>query len=214
MIELECKKGNIQEAAMARGKRGRKRQSKINIDVAVVGMLILSILLMVLIYTKSGFLGETLSPMLGGIMGTIKYIIPIGTFAIAIYLAYDGKDKLYTKLIQYAIFLLCVAVVMSVFQISTGNITQSDDYQAMAEQAYYLGERDIGGGVIGTIIASPLINLLGTSGTVVLAIGVACILLIFMFAIKPSEIISNIVDKVVARREERAEERKQERKEQ
>ena len=198
---------------MAKGKRGRKKQSKINIDVAVVGMLILSILLMVLIYTKSGFLGETLSPMLGGIMGIIKYIIPIGTFAIAIYLAYDGKDKLYTKLIQYAIFLLCVAVVMSVFQISTGNITQSNDYQAMAEQAYYLGERDIGGGVIGTIIASPLINLLGTSGTVVLAIGVACILLIFMFAIKPSEIISNMVDKVVARREERAEEKLQERKE-
>ena len=198
---------------MAKGKRGRKKQSKINIDVAVVGMLILSVLLMVLIYTKSGFLGETLSPMLGGIMGIIKYIIPIGTFAIAIYLAYDGKDKLYTKLIQYAIFLLCVAVVMSVFQISTGNITQSEDYQAMAEQAYYLGERDIGGGVIGTIIASPLINLLGTSGTVVLAIGVACILLIFMFAIKPSEIISNMVDKMVARREERAEERKQERKE-
>ncbi len=198
---------------MAKGKRGRKKQSKINIDVAVVGMLILSILLMVLIYTKSGFLGETLSPMLGGIMGIIKYIIPIGTFAIAIYLAYDGKDKLYTKLIQYAIFLLCVAVVMSVFQISTGNITQSEDYQAMAEQAYYLGERDIGGGVIGTIIASPLINLLGTSGTVVLAIGVACILLIFMFAIKPSEIISNMVDKVVERREERAEEKLQERKE-
>ena len=198
---------------MAKGKRGRKKQSKINIDVAVVGMLILSILLMVLIYTKSGFLGETLSPMLGGIMGMIKYIIPIGTFAISIYLAYDGKDKLYTKLIQYAIFLLCVAVVMSTFQISTGNITQSEDYKAMAEQAYYLGERDIGGGVIGTVIASPLMNLLGTSGTVVLAIGVACILLIFMFAIKPSEIISNIVEKVVERREERAEQKIQERKE-
>ena len=201
------------EATMAKGKRGRKKQSKINIDVAVVGMLILSILLMVLIYTKSGFLGETLSPMLGGIMGMIKYIIPIGTFAISIYLAYDGKDKLYTKLIQYAIFLLCVAVVMSTFQISTGNITQSEDYKAMAEQAYYLGERDIGGGVIGTVIASPLMNLLGTSGTVVLAIGVACILLIFMFAIKPSEIISNIVEKVVERREERAEQKIQERKE-
>ncbi len=198
---------------MAKGKRGRKKQSKINIDVAVVGMLILSILLMVLIYTKSGFLGETLSPMLGGIMGMIKYIIPIGTFAIGIYLAYDGKDKLYTKLIQYAIFLLCVAVVMSVFQISTGNITQSEDYKAMAKQAYYLGERDIGGGVIGTVVASPLINLLGTSGTVVLAFGVACILLIFMFAIKPSEIISNLVDKMLERREERAEEKLQERKE-
>ena len=86
---------------MAKAKRGRKKQPKVSIDIAVVVMLIISVLLMVLIYTKSGFLGETLSPMLGGIMGAIKYIIPIGTFAIAIYLAYDKKDYLYTKLIQY-----------------------------------------------------------------------------------------------------------------
>ena len=65
-------------------KRGRKKQPKVSIDIAVVGMIIASLLLAILIYTKSGFLGETLSPMLGGIMGIIKYIIPIGTFAIAI----------------------------------------------------------------------------------------------------------------------------------
>ena len=67
-------------------KRGRKKQQpKVSIDVAVVVMLLLSILLAVLIYTKSGFLGEHLSPALGGVMGFIKYIIPVGTFAIAIF---------------------------------------------------------------------------------------------------------------------------------
>ena len=48
-------------------KRGRKKKSKAkvnNIDIAVVGMIVISILLAVLIYTKSGFLGETLSPAL------------------------------------------------------------------------------------------------------------------------------------------------------
>ena len=38
----------------------------------------------ILIYTKSGYLGEHLSPMLGGLIGSIKYIIPIGTFLISI----------------------------------------------------------------------------------------------------------------------------------
>ncbi len=197
---------------MAKAKRGRKKQPKVSIDIAVVVMLIMSVLLMVLIYTKSGFLGETLSPMLGGIMGAIKYIIPIGTFAIAIYLAYDKKDYLYTKLMQYAIFLICVSVVMSVYQISTGHITMSEDIGNMAEQAYYLGERDIGGGVIGTVIAAPLINLLGSLGTVILAVGVATILLVFMFAIKPSEIIANIVDFIVQRREDKKALREEERK--
>ena len=197
---------------MAKAKRGRKKQPKVSIDIAVVVMLIISVLLMVLIYTKSGFLGETLSPMLGGIMGAIKYIIPIGTFAIAIYLAYDKKDYLYTKLIQYSIFLICVSVVMSVYQISTGHITMSEDIGNMAEQAYYLGQRDIGGGVIGTVIAAPLIGLLGSLGTVILAVGVATILLVFMFAIKPSEIIANMVDFMVQRREDKKALREEERK--
>ena len=197
-------------------KRGRKKQPKVSIDVAVVSMLLISVLLAVFIYTKSGFLGEHLSPALGGIMGVIKYIIPIGSFAIAIYLAYDKKDYLVTKLIQYVIFLICIAIMLSVFQISAGNISITKDMKEATEQAYYLGERDIGGGVIGTVLAIPLINFLGTLGTIVLSIGIAIIIFIFMFSIKPTEIIYHIVDYFVDRREEkkavREEERKQNRK--
>src|SRR5574344_2323132 len=132
-------------------KRGRKKQQpKKSIDVAVVGMIIASILLAVLIYTKSGFIGEHLSPALGGIMGFIKYIIPIGPFAIAIYLAYDKKDYLYKKLLQYTIFLLCIATLLSVFQISAGNINiANNDINKTVSDAYELGEKNIGGGVIG-----------------------------------------------------------------
>lgn len=129
-------------------KRAKKNKAKGNIDIAVVVMLLISVLLAVLIYTKSGFLGEHLSPALGGIMGFIKYIIPIGTFAISIYLAYDKKNYAITKLAQYAIFLLCIAIMLSVFQISAGNINISKDAKEIAQQAYYLGERDIGGGII------------------------------------------------------------------
>ena len=193
-------------------KRGRKKQPKVSIDVAVVVMLLVSVLLAVLIYTKSGFLGEHLSPALGGIMGFIKYIIPIGTFTIAIYLAYDKKDYLITKLIQYAIFLICIAVMLSVFQISAGNINIGKDMKNILEQAYYLGERDIGGGIIGTVIAVPSINFLGSLGTIVLSIGVAIVLLVFMFAIKPTNIIYNIVDYFLDKKEEKRKLREEERK--
>ena len=189
-------------------KRGRKRKVKVGIDVVTVAMIIVSILLAILIYTKSGFLGEHLSPALGGIMGSIKYIIPIGTFVIAIYLAYDKKDYVYTKLIQYAVFLICIAVLLSVFQISAGNISISKGMNESLERAYELGEVDIGGGVIGTIIAVPLIKFLGSLGTIVLSIGVAIVSLVFMFALKPSEIIYKIVDYFIDRREYRKEERK------
>lgn len=184
-------------------KRGRKKKEKVSIDVAVISMLLIGVLLAVLIYTKSGFLGEHLSPALGGIMGFIKYIIPIGTFAIAIYLAYEKKETLVKKLLQYSVFLICIAVMLSVFQISAGNIGIKNGMNQAIEQSYYLGQRDIGGGVIGTIIAVPLINFLGTLGTIVLSIGVAIITFVFMFAIKPTDIIYNIVDYLVDKKEER-----------
>ena len=193
-------------------KKGRKKKQTNRIDLAVVVMIVASILLAVLIYAKSGFLGEHLSPALGGIMGSIKYIIPIGTFALAIYMAYDKDNSLVKKLIQYGIFLVCIATMLSVFQISAGNINISKGMDQITEQAYYLGERDIGGGVVGTIIAFPLVKFVGTLGTIVLSIGVAVIAFVFLFSIKPTEIIYGIVDYLANRRQEKKQLRKQERK--
>ena len=59
-------------------------------------MIILSILLFIIIYSNSGVLGEVLSPVLGGMVGFIKYIIPIGTFFIAIAMVKEDKDYLFS----------------------------------------------------------------------------------------------------------------------
>ena len=189
-----------------RGRKKQKKQKQVSLEVEVVGLIVISVLLAVLIYMKSGFIGEHLSPMLGGILGFIKYIIPVGTFTIAIYLACK-KDRNYlsTKLVQYTLFLMCIAVMLSVFQISAGNINISKDITNIVEQAYYLGARDIGGGVLGTIIAVPLINMLGSLGTVILSIGMSIVSIVFIFAIKPTEIIANTVEGIEERREERRE---------
>ena len=80
-----------------RGKKSKKKQRNVGIDLAVVSMIIISILLVVLIYANSGNVGKVLSPMLGGIMGWIKYILPIGTFTIAIAIACDRKNYLSSK---------------------------------------------------------------------------------------------------------------------
>ena len=190
-------------------KRGKRKKSTVNsIDITVIGIIVASILLAVLIYTKSGFLGETLSPVLGGIMGFIKYIIPVGTFLIGIYLACNKeKEYVFSKMVLYIAFLLCIAVLLSVFQISAGNIGTTNDMGKNLEAAYKLGTKDIGGGVIGAIIAIPLIKLLGSLGTIILAIGVAIISLTFIFKINSAKIISNIVEDIEERREIKKEEK-------
>ena len=194
---------------MAKGKRGRKKKSTIDINVAVVGMILISILLAVLIYTKSGWIGEHLSPMLGGIMGGIKYIIPIGTFLIGIYMTCQDRDYLFSKLVQYGIFLICVATVLSVSQISKGNININNDFSQMIQDGYYLGEKNVGGGALGTAIAGPLIGMLGEVGTIILCIGVAVLLLVFMFGIRPAEIISDMMENARENREDRRAERRE-----
>ena len=185
-------------------KRGRRaKKNRIDINVAVVFMLLISILLAILIYTKSGYIGEHLSPILGGIMGAIKYIIPIGTFLIAIYMTTEDKEYLISKLIQYAIFLVCIATMLSVFQFSKGNLDTNSQFEEVVQQGYELGEIDNGGGAIGTAIAFALIGLLGEIGTVILCIGIAAILLVFMFGIKPAEMIAEFIETRRENREER-----------
>ena len=201
-------KDSKEEGTLA--KRGRRaKKNKVDVNVAVVFMFLISILLAILIYTKSGYIGEHLSPILGGIMGAIKYIIPIGTFLIAIYMTTEDKDYLFSKLVQYAIFLVCIATILSVFQYGNGNISSDLEFQAAVQKGYELGELDNGGGAIGTGIASVLIDLLGEAGTAILCVGVAAILLVFMFGIKPAEMIADFIEN---RREEK-EERKAEKQE-
>lgn len=193
-------------------KRGRKKKKQIDMNIAVVGLVLLSLLLMILIYSKSGSIGKILSPMLGGIMGFIKYIIPIGTLLIAIYMTHNDKEYMTHKLIQYGIFLLCIAAMLSIFQVGKGNLSAEKDFASVIEDAYYLGEKDIGGGAIGAIVAIPLIKALGSTGAVILTIGIAVILLIFMFGIRPAEIISDMLDELEERKEDKRKTKLQERK--
>ena len=192
-------------------KRGRraKKETVDRKNVAVVFMFLISILLAILIYTKSGYIGSHLSPMLGGIMGVIKYIIPIGTFLIAIYMTTEDKDYLVSKLIQYGIFLLCIATMLSVFQFSNNTFHINEDFSTVVSDGYERGSQDIGGGAIGTAIAYGLIGLLGEVGTVILCIGIAIILLVFMFGIQPAEIIANFVEERRENKEDRRAERRE-----
>ncbi len=183
----------------------RKKQNRIDIDLAVVSMIIISILLTVLIYTNSGYIGKTLSPILGGIIGWMKYILPIGTFAIAINLACEKKALLTPKLIQYGVFLMCIAVIMCIYQMSTGNIDINGEFGNVLKQAYDLGQKNIGGGAIGAIVAIPMVELLGMTGAIILSIGIAILVLIFMFGIHPAKIITNTVDALEERKQAKLE---------
>ena len=193
--------------------RAKKRAS--NTDLAVVSLIILSVLLCVLIYGKSGIIGIKLNEILGGMMGIIKYILPIGTFLIGIKIALNDDEYLTSKLTQYAVLLISIAVLMTAWQINSGEMTILDkNMQTIVKDAYSLGMQDKGGGALGAILATPLANLLSPVGAIILCVGIVVMLAVFTFGINISEIINNFVEKTEENREEKYERRQQLREEQ
>ena len=186
-------------------KRGRKKKKETNLNLLVAGLIMSSIVLGVLIYTNSGTIGEFLSPFLGGIMGYVKYILPIGVFVMAIYIAYQEENNWGAKIIQFSTMLLAIAVIMNVYQISKGNITfEGEEFQNIVKASYDLGTKNIGGGAIGMIIAIPLINLLGNTATIIVSIGIIIGLAVSIFGIDLVNNISAIIDESSQRRANKA----------
>ncbi len=194
------------------GKRTAKRSTKkqaSKLDLTIVVLFILSILSAVLIYTKSGVIGVKLTEVLGGLMGVIRYVLPIGIFAVSIRIASEDRDELSYKLAQYVIFLISIATLMSTFQISGGELMANKELAEVVKDAYNIGTAGVGGGAIGAAIAVPLVNWLGIVGAIILSIGVAILLIVFMFGIHTSEMVSDAVEKSQQRRQERYEARKE-----
>ena len=180
-----------------KGKRKKKQTEKktTTTTMAVIIMLLASILLAVLIYTNSGFIGEILSPFLGGIMGYVKYILPIGVFVLAIYIASQGETSWASKIIQLSIMLLCISIVMNIYEIYQGKVQlEGKTFQDIVEKFYQLGAAGEGGGAVSAIVTIPLINLLGKPGTIIVAIGGILVLLVSMFGIDLVNKISEVME--------------------
>ena len=190
-----------------RKSKGRKSK-KVSTDFGVVITIIFSILLTVLIYTESGYIGIMLSDFFGGMFGIIKYVLPIGSFAVAIKMACKNDDGyISSRIFQYSLLLIFIAVILSVYQICNGQINIEQNISDIVKDAYALGANNIGGGALGTIAALPLFKLLGKVGTIILSIGLALIMFSITFGIDISKIISNWIEAGVEKSKEKRESR-------
>ena len=199
---------------MAKRKNRKKKKQEKKQDIGLIIVIIFSILLTVLIYTQSGTVGIALSDFFGGMFGFLKYILPIGSFAVAIKMACVDEDGyISSKIFQYTLLLIFIAVILSVVQIYNGEINIEQNISEVVKDAYQLGENNIGGGALGTIAAVPLFKLFGKIGTIILSVGAAIILFATTFGINVSEIIRNMMQNAVDNSKEKHEQRIEEREE-
>ncbi len=188
-----------------RGRKKKKQQNKhVSQSIIVAIMIAASILLAVLIYSKSGFIGENLSPFLGGIMGYVKYILPIGVFILAIYIAYQGETSWSRKIIEFSLMLVCISVIMNIFEISQGKVVvEGRSFQNVLDQFFDLGTEGVGGGSIGAVFTLPLRELFGEIGTVIFCFGAIIALVIAMFGIDLVNKISEMIDDAAEKKNEK-----------
>ena len=179
---------------MAKRKSSKKKKQEKKQDITLIIVIILSILLTGLIYTQSGTIGIALSDFFGGMIGVLKYVLPLGAFAVAIKMAcVDDDGYISSKIGQYVLLLIFIAVILSVYQIYNGEINIEQNISEVVKDAYQLGENNIGGGALGTIAAVPLFKLFGKIGTIIISVGAAVILFATTFGIDVAEIIRSII---------------------
>ena len=187
-----------------------KKSFNVSPEMMIIIMLIVGIMSGVLIYTGAGQVGAILSPVLGGLVGIIKYVIPIGIIVMALSLIKEDSEYVSTKVIQFLIFIVCVSVVMHVNQFSKLNLAGNATFEEVVNEAYKLGTMNKGGGAIGAIVATPLMNLLGSLGTTILTIAISAVTLVYIVGANPVELLVELVDG----REDRKEEKRARREEQ
>ncbi len=194
-------------------KRAKEEQEtkKLNIQVSV--LILLSILFGVLIYSKQGYLGEKLSPALYGVIGFIKFLIPIGLFGMALYIAKEKDTKYSTKkIVLFFVVLVFIDCILACYQISIGKINADRNFTDALTDAYDLGhDHSAGGGILGTIPAVLLSRYIGTVGAIIASIGIASICCVVTFSLHPAEAISSSLDKMEDNRARRAKEKAEQR---
>ena len=203
------RKGSKNKKTLNNERSTTKRRAPMNIDIVVISLIILSILSAVLIYSNAGALGSTLSPVLGGLMGVIKYVIPVGIFVIGIYMMKEDNDYLFYKVVEYIVFLFSIAAILHIYHFSKLQLADSVTFEEIVSAAYRFGMSNQGGGAIGAIVAVPLTNLLGSVGATIISIGAAIISLVLILEIKPTEMFLDYVDRREERREAWQDEREQ-----
>lgn len=60
----------------------------------------------------------------------------------------DEEGYMTSKLVQYTVLLICVAIIMSVYEISKGTLEITSNMSQNLKQAYNLGVVSQGGGAI------------------------------------------------------------------
>lgn len=183
----------------------KKTKLKMNMDVKVILIILIGIITTILIYGNSGYMGNLLNEVSGGIFGLLKYVVPIVPFVWAVYLLSNYKENIMGKIVPITVLMLCFSAIMTLYQILNNVLEYNVSFSEVVDRAYHLGTTNRGGGLIGILLAYPLSKLFEPIAALIIVIGIAIIVLVLLFKLNPSEYMADFVNKKHEEKVEREE---------
>ena len=189
-----------------KNQKTKKKEIKMNSDIEIVLLFLISIVMAALLYSNSGYMGNLLNDVCGGIFGILKYLVPIIPFTCAIYMASKYKESILAKVIPTSILLLCLSTTTTIYQMLNNVLEYNISFGDVMDRAYHLGTTSKGGGVLGALIAYPLAKRMSPVVALIVIIGIAILVVVFVFGLKPGECIGNYIDRKHEQHEQNDEE--------
>ena len=101
-------------------------------------LILFTLVISIVIYGKGGDLHKILDPIISGIFGPIKYIIPIGSFLLCVSIFKEDKKTHFKSILKYSVLLVLISSLFSMYYIGRGDIPQSGNFDSIVDMGYRL----------------------------------------------------------------------------
>lgn len=145
----------------------RKESSVIANDIKIIAALTVAVILTLSNFSLCGSMGNAVSRFLFGVFGLLAYIVPMGAFIAAMFLAANISSKTAMKklIAAFVLFLMIGTLMQLLVSGTTHGLKDEDFYRICAEEKN-------GGGMVGGTIASLFCMTVGIYGAYIITIAI------------------------------------------
>lgn len=180
---------------MAKRKK-KKNASQPNIDITSLLLIVFGIILAFIIYSNDqGIFGSVIRDFIfGGLIGKITFALPIILIVLGIYVVFRDYSRLQLKTFQLMLLLVSVAGLMTCFDYPYTHDAPPESWISAIGHLCQMGTEGQGGGLLGALVAVPLIQGFNMTVAEVIIIAIIAVITFLVTGIAFSTIIIGIHD--------------------
>ncbi len=177
-------------------KKKKKNQSQPNVDITSLLLIVFGIILAFIVYSKDqGVFGSVISNfILGGLVGKLTLALPIILIIMGVYVVFRDYARLQLKTFQLLLLITSVAGLLTCFDYPYTHEVQPDNWISAIGNLCQLGTQWQGGGLLGALVAVPLVQGFNMAVAEVIIIAVIAVITFLVTGIAFSTIIVGIHD--------------------